>query len=217
MDRFDAIDYLILGVSLAFSWWASYQLEGKANKNHPDRKPYTWGYFVGVGALTSGALYALLMFYAALEAYRDKDILIALGFLFAIHSIAGYYVIKRKKIAWVISTVLLLNPIGWIVNGIYAKNRWSELHGVTDSNTPAVSSASEVKGTLSSQIQSSYKTRLLLFSLVSWIVAVFAIVFIFDIYGSSISSREWKELLKIALTPPLLILVGYFGYLKFVK
>ena len=217
MSKYGTIDYIVIFVCFAISWWSSYQLEKNANQNHPDRKPYTWGYFTGVAALTTGAAYSVISFYAASRTYRGEDILIAIGILSLIHSIAGYYVIKRKKVAWVVSTVLLLNPVGWIVNGIYAKNRWHEFEATKVSVDSAARDTEKATRNLFHGTENAYKNRLLLFISLIWMVAVFAFVFIFDIYGSYISSSEWGQLLKIAIAPPLLLIAGYFGYLKYVR
>ena len=40
-----------------------------------------------------------------------------------------YYVIRRKKWAWVMGTVISLNPVVWITNVIYGRRRWKEFTG----------------------------------------------------------------------------------------
>jgi len=38
----------------------------------------------------------------------------------------GYLVINRNKIALVVLTVISINPIIWVINFFYLKNRWNE-------------------------------------------------------------------------------------------
>ncbi len=45
--------------------------------------------------------------------------------LVAVNTILMVLVLKFNKYAFLIATILSLNPIVWIVNGIYLKNRWS--------------------------------------------------------------------------------------------
>ena len=44
--------------------------------------------------------------------------------------ILGVLVIKRSRVAFLFLTILSLNPIGWIINGIYLNRRWQELAAV---------------------------------------------------------------------------------------
>lgn len=51
---------------------------------------------------------------------------IALAIIFvAINSILLVWVLKFNKYAFLIVTIISLNPIIWIINGIYLKNRWN--------------------------------------------------------------------------------------------
>ncbi|MCB1660347.1 MAG: hypothetical protein KDI39_19160 [Pseudomonadales bacterium] len=45
-------------------------------------------------------------------------------FLIAINSLLMIFVLRFNKYAFLIATVLSLNPLLWIINGIYLKNRW---------------------------------------------------------------------------------------------
>jgi hypothetical protein len=36
-------------------------------------------------------------------------------------------IIKRSKVALILFTVISINPVIWIINFIYIKNRWDEL------------------------------------------------------------------------------------------
>lgn len=52
-----------------------------------------------------------------------ETLVLAIIFL-AINTILLVLVLKFNKYAFLIATILSLNPILWIINGIYLKNRW---------------------------------------------------------------------------------------------
>ena len=46
--------------------------------------------------------------------------------LSAVWGPAGYFVIKRRRWAWIVHTVASFNPLWWIINTVYARHRWAE-------------------------------------------------------------------------------------------
>jgi len=67
--------------------------------------------------LTIGNLYLL-------GSFKNEEIVIAFV-LIAINSILMIYILRYNKYAFLIATVLSINPLLWIINGIYLKNRWN--------------------------------------------------------------------------------------------
>ena len=53
-----------------------------------------------------------------------ETLVLAIIFL-ATNTILLVLVLKFNKYAFLIATILSLNPILWIINGIYLKNRWN--------------------------------------------------------------------------------------------
>ena len=53
-----------------------------------------------------------------------RRIYIVFGVLFLVNSILMILVLKFNKWAFFIATILSFNPLLWIINGIYLKNRW---------------------------------------------------------------------------------------------
>jgi hypothetical protein len=45
-------------------------------------------------------------------------------FILILNAVLMIMILKLNKYAFLIATVLSLNPIIWIINGIYLKNRW---------------------------------------------------------------------------------------------
>jgi hypothetical protein len=106
----------------------SFILEGR-RKNDPAASPlpFTWGYFVGMSGFLMGLYCAVLAFFVAVAGKKDAANGAALLlFLAAVWGPAGFYAMKRRKWAWVMTTVLSCNPGWWIANTVYGRNRWHE-------------------------------------------------------------------------------------------
>lgn len=51
---------------------------------------------------------------------------IAVGITIAlISAVSGFFIGKYNKYAFLIVTIFSCNPILWIINGVYLKNRWN--------------------------------------------------------------------------------------------
>ena len=81
---------------LGFKWWK------------------TWGWL----GLTFGSIYILF------TPLGNSGIEIWTLIIFILNTALGVMILKLNKYAFLIMTVLSLNPIVWIINGIYLKNRW---------------------------------------------------------------------------------------------
>lgn len=104
-------------------------LEKRLKLRLPNIRPYKWGYFVGCISISFAILPLLAVALTVLIAFVraepvDNDFFFFL--LLVLHGICGFYIIKRKRWAWVVSTVFSFNPLIWIVSGIYAGRRWQE-------------------------------------------------------------------------------------------
>jgi len=107
------------------------------DEKYPNLQPYKWGFFQGwVGLLTGGVLTILmlinpLLLFSDLKLSEDEGFRIFVTVFMAVYmsimAIACLFIIKRKRWGWIVATILSLNPILWVVNGIYLKNRWKEL------------------------------------------------------------------------------------------
>jgi hypothetical protein len=73
----------------------------------------TWAWL----GLTIGNLYIL--------GIAGKEIPIFAAILIGVNSILCIYILKMNKYAFLWATILSVNPLIWIVNGIYLKNRWT--------------------------------------------------------------------------------------------
>lgn len=121
----------------------SFVLEAKRKKTAPARQlPFTWGYFVAVSSFLLGFYLVLAAVYLALTAEQaSAPGTSLLLFLAGVWGIPGFYAIKRKRWAWVVTTIVSLNPVWWIANTVYGKNRWDEFD-TDDVNRPVSAPAS---------------------------------------------------------------------------
>jgi len=91
------------------------------NKKHLERrqecKPYAWGYFQG-----------LITFPATLLIFAGPSADLAIFIFFAvIYYPLAILTLLRNRWGFLILTILSLNPLMWIINGIYLVNRWNAL------------------------------------------------------------------------------------------
>ena len=108
----------------------NYFIAKKLNTNHktryPDYQDYKWGYFMGVGSMVYGTLYSLFYFFIFISVSVGLQDIVILLAIFLIPAILGYFVCKKSKQAMIWVTILSLNPIIWIINYFYIKNRRGE-------------------------------------------------------------------------------------------
>lgn len=86
-------------------------------KSGQDRLGFAWWAFQGWASLIVGTLICLGQF---------KDLGGIAVVLAAVNIGLSVMIIQFSKTAFVIGTVLSINPILWIINGIYIKNRWRD-------------------------------------------------------------------------------------------
>lgn len=98
---------------------------------NPSYKPFTWGYFNSLLLIVVGILSSGLWIWLYSQTSGNHDIIIW-GILL---TTMGIFLYQRNRWAWVVFSILNLNPVSWIINGIYLKNRWREMRGGKDSKS----------------------------------------------------------------------------------
>ena len=202
----DAVFWAITIICLLISIPAAFTMNDSLHKKNPDLKPYAWGYYIGLMGALSGTSVGILQFVAASKTYGSRsDTLVLLGIFFLVTAVVHVFIIKRNKWAWIVGIILQLNPILWIINGIYLKNRWSEMDGLP------------IEAVTNKYSKSSFANRILLAGSAFWALVVLAFVFMFEPYGSYVSDSEWWQVVKIIVFPPVVAVAGYFLYVKVIK
>ena len=129
MAGYSLMELLILAVIIGLIVLI-YFIAKKLNTNHktqyPDHQDYKWGYFMGVGAMVFGTLYGLIYFFILISVSVGLQEIVILLASFIIPVILGYYICKKSKQAIIWGTIISLNPIIWIINYFYIKNRRGE-------------------------------------------------------------------------------------------
>lgn len=105
-------------LSLCVALPASLTMKRHWAADNPGKQPYGWGYYQGLN-FTFGLLLPMTA--------NTKDEVILMFIYGGLLTICGVGILKRKQWAWIAGTVLALNPVVWVVNGIYMSNRWKEM------------------------------------------------------------------------------------------
>ena len=128
--------WIVVIIALPVAVGASLYMDKKLHESNPGFQPYKWGYYNGwMGILVSG-FYAIVYIINASDSYgsRSNDYL-SLGLLFvAIATVSAGFVFRNKW--WCIAAIVVqFNPLLWIINGIYIRNRWDELNNIPGSRS----------------------------------------------------------------------------------
>jgi NADPH:quinone reductase-like Zn-dependent oxidoreductase len=95
---------------------AAFVLNRRFRERNPDKRPYRWGYYVGMMSFIGGLL---------LGRFLDFGLtgVIVCGLLYGL---LAWFFAQRHHWAWIVLTVLSFNPVAWIINAIYLWKRWAE-------------------------------------------------------------------------------------------
>ena len=139
MDTSTLLGFLLL-LGIPVSAIASFALERRRREAMTGTKPYTWGIFTGLLNVVFGVAFlvgAILNLLAPSTDHAMANVFVGLA-IGIVEILAGYYTIQRRRVAFVIGTIISLNPVWWIANAIYGRNRWGELIGDDEPNARAV-------------------------------------------------------------------------------
>jgi hypothetical protein len=93
--------------------------DNRLHKRNPALRLYTWGYFLGIAGVVSSVLISLFFF-------CQGSLGLPIGLFFLAIASPFWFIIKRRKWAWIIGSILSLNPFIMVANYFYAKKRWHE-------------------------------------------------------------------------------------------
>lgn len=116
----------------------SFGMDKKLKKRLPHTRPYKWGFFVGCICVASGVVLFSACLFFPIEPWQTAFVMGCC----CVFTVTGHSIIKRKKWAWVVGTILTMNPIGWMINGAYAAKRWREFTAEAAGGTSGVGRAS---------------------------------------------------------------------------
>ena len=195
-----AILCILISIPIAF------KMSKDLHNAFPDLKPYAWGYYIGLSGALSSSVFSVVMIVIAININDSRSsFYFAFSVLFAISTVAHFFIIKRNKWAWVIGIILELNLVLWVINSIYLKNRWAEL------------SPLKIERHTNYGNKISFVNRALIAGSVFWVLIALAFVFIFEPYGNYVSERDWWQVAKIIVFPIVVVVLGYFLYFKVIQ
>ena len=202
---------IIVVITLIVSIAGAYREQIQFAQKNPSLRPYMWGYFIGYCGIVSGILYSLLFFYHGFtEQYANEEYFLW-GIIMLAFSYPFYLIVKRTRVGWILGSLLCLNPITWVINFIYGRNRWQEF------SPPKMAWVAKVQARAARVQTFSFPARLLIATALFWPVCVVSFNGVFSPYGEYMNDRDFSHLLKVIFFPPVLMGVGYFLYKKVLK
>lgn len=177
-------------------------MDKRLHEKNPDCLPYKWGFYNGLFGFLISAIFSVIFFIDAADSYNQKaDEYAAFGLLSMLIAAASAGFIIRNR-WWTIAAIFFqFNPLLWIINGIYLRNRWHEMSGI-----PAFS----VSNFFNSK---SIAFRVLTAGSIFWIMVSLAFVVLFEPYGWRI---DWGHFVKVLLFPIVASVGGYVLYKFFI-
>tara|TARA_B110000881_G_scaffold195098_1_gene189569 strand:- start:585 stop:989 length:405 start_codon:yes stop_codon:yes gene_type:complete len=116
--------YYLVGIGLIIlNYFIAKNLNTNHRKKFLNHQDYVWGYMQGVGAMIFGTVYGLFYLYLLISLSVELLTIVIVFALFSITVILGYLICKKSKQAIIWATVFSLNPVIWIINFFYIKNR----------------------------------------------------------------------------------------------
>lgn len=91
--------------------------------------PFTWGYFLGLCRLCCGVFALVILVltpFVSHDQHEKGQALVGCLIIIAAWGLPGLFVIKRRAWAWVLLTVVSFNPVLWVANHRFGRNRWPE-------------------------------------------------------------------------------------------
>lgn len=184
---------------IAFSAVLCWPLESRLRTRQPASRPYAWGYYIGLNGALFGMVGAAMTFVAFLNDYgSSKETTLVAFAYFVLLAFTHGLILLRSKVGWVLGIALQLNPVSWLANGIYARNRWAEFRG-------GVAIPDSVRASVRADILLWRRAVALAFF---WVVLVVVAVWAFEPYGPYMSERDQFRTIKIMFSPPVLGLLA---------
>ncbi len=132
-DNITSLIALYIGVGGAGSFFVAGVLEEDLKARAPATRPYRWGFFLGCMEVATAPFILLTLFGMLTFAENGKwerfGAWLAYTIYFVVLVDSGWFIIKRKRWAWVVGTICTCNIILWAINYAYSSKRWGEFAG----------------------------------------------------------------------------------------
>lgn len=115
--------FIVLNSPLVLGLFAAFFLEKKRKAREPKTLPFVWGYYIAsVGVMYGVPIFALSL-YGWANGNKEMPIYLAASVVLLL---ANALLFRRSRIGWVAGTILNFNPVWWVINAVYGRNRWRE-------------------------------------------------------------------------------------------
>ena len=182
----------------------------------PNAKSYRWGYYQGclgvacAPMVVIGVLVTLL--FGINEQWGNFWEGLFLTVWFSLATISGWFIIQRKKWAWVVGTIIQWNPIIWIINYVYGSKRWNESAARLDCDTISNAAArhpttDQPKPTKERRGRSILRPVAIIANLGVFVVGLF----FFVEHGLPEGGDKWFALLFFLVVPTVSLAALLFG------
>jgi hypothetical protein len=132
-DTIQSLLYLYGFVAVVASICVASSLEERQKSRLPATRPYRWGFYNGCMGVACAPLALLFLVAMVASAMAGKGEAFGSSLVYSVWltacALCGWFIIERKRWAWVVGTVLSFNILVWIINCIYGRNRWGECVG----------------------------------------------------------------------------------------
>ena len=138
MTEYLIINLIVALPALLLALWRDKKLQERS----PGALGFKWGYFTGFRILFVGIILLPFLAFGAATGDLSQDEAFGFGFLITVVLLVpGVFIPLRHRWAWILYTIGSMNPVLWMINGTYIKNRWKEIKtesGVPPDSRPAV-------------------------------------------------------------------------------
>jgi len=112
----DLIVLSLIAIVIGAPLFVARALNRRFQQRNPGKRPYRWGYYFSIESMIGGIVLGVV-----LEA--GITVAIVCGVIYAV---LAWFFAQRHRWAWVTLTILSLNPVAWVINGIYLWRRWAD-------------------------------------------------------------------------------------------
>lgn len=116
-------------------WDQAKRADARLRAITPASLSFIWGYLYGLAGLCFGGIASIGLLAEGLlptppyspARSPDPTALVYLVLWAIPLTISCYFVLRRKRWAWIVATMLSLNPVIWLINFVYGRRRWREM------------------------------------------------------------------------------------------
>ena len=196
--------WLPILILVAICIYPAIHLNWKMLARFPERQPFAWGYFNALLLMLAGVVTVGFLFTDIFDTKGEKQA----AFVYAVLIfVLGLMIYRRNRWVWLVYVIVSLNPISWIINGIYLKNRWKEMK---EDDRPIV------RALATYWAGKSTSSRALFAGAIFWAACVLAFIILFTGPYDDIR-HDFTQMISVIIVPPALAWLGRFLWRKVVE